>query len=148
MCMGVSTSKERKKEEILIYDLLQLSSLIHHAVPVHAAFHSAVGSFFSSQPATHLHVWVTSCVLRSEPHQPPPTPFPQRFTVTLLHPETHHDRITHNTRDSEIWQRQICADEYLLSQPIKQPFNSQFINGMLYLSANLFYLMFVFDRHN
>lgn len=38
MCMGVSTLKERRKEEILIYGLLQISSLIHHAVPVHAAF--------------------------------------------------------------------------------------------------------------
>lgn len=35
--MGVSTLKERIEEEILIYGLLQLSSLIHHAVCVHAA---------------------------------------------------------------------------------------------------------------
>lgn len=35
MCTGVSTLKESKKEEILIYGLLQLSSLIHHAVPAH-----------------------------------------------------------------------------------------------------------------
>lgn len=37
MCMGVSTLKGKRKEEILIYGLLQLSYLIHHAVPVHAA---------------------------------------------------------------------------------------------------------------
>lgn len=38
MCMGVSTLKERRKGEILIYGILQLSTLIHHAVPEHAAF--------------------------------------------------------------------------------------------------------------
>lgn len=37
ICMGVSTLKERRKGEILIYDLLQLCCLIHHAVPVQAA---------------------------------------------------------------------------------------------------------------
>lgn len=37
MCMEVSTLKERRKEEILIYDLLQVSTLIYHAVPAHAA---------------------------------------------------------------------------------------------------------------
>lgn len=34
--MGVSTLKERIKEVVLIYGLLQLSSLIYHAVPVHS----------------------------------------------------------------------------------------------------------------
>lgn len=43
--MGVSILKERIKEEILIYDLLQLSSLIYHAVPVHSSITPWKGAF-------------------------------------------------------------------------------------------------------
>lgn len=84
------------------------------------------------------------CALLRPSATPPTNLLPPSFTVTLIHPETHHDRITHNTRDSEIWQSSICVDKYLLSQPIKQLFNSQFFNKMLYLSANLLYSIFVF----
>lgn len=99
--------------------------------------------FLAVQPATHPHVSLTSCVLHSDPNNP----LPSRFTVTLLHPEMHRDRITHNTWRSEIWQRQIGADEHLLS-PIKPLFIFRFINRTLYLSAPLVKLMFFFDSHN
>lgn len=49
--MGVSTLKERIKEEILIYGLLQLTSLIYHAVPVHSSITPWEGAFSLRLPA-------------------------------------------------------------------------------------------------
>lgn len=113
--MGVSTLKERREAEILIYGLLQLSSLIHHAVPAHAAFTPRQGASLPLCAAGHSSSCLGNKLCAQTPSNPIPPSFPRRFAVTLLHPETHHDRITHNTLGAEIWQSQICADEYLLS---------------------------------
>lgn len=99
--------------------------------------------FLAVQPATHPHVSLTSCVLHSDPNNP----LPARFAVTLLHPEMHRDRITHNTWGSEIWQSQIGADEYLLS-PIKQLFIPDSLTECSICLLLLVKLMFFFDSHN
>lgn len=73
--MGVSTLKERIKEQILIYGLLQLCSLIYHAVPVHSSItpgrELTLSRSLPVEPATHPHVGVTSCVLFSGSLHPP-----------------------------------------------------------------------------
>lgn len=99
MCMGVSTLKGKRKEEILIYGLLQLFSLIHHAVPVHAAVTPRQGASLPLHAVSHSF----SCLGKKlyaplRPQQPPSNALLPRFTVTLLHPETHHDRITPSTK--------------------------------------------------
>lgn len=122
MCMGVSTLKERMKEEILIYGLLQLSSLIYHAVPVHTTITPWQGASLPLYADGHS----SSCL-------------GNKLCALLRHPANPSNPLSHSY--SQRPDSQICADEYLLSQPIRQLFNSHFIDRTLYLSANLFFLV-------
>lgn len=122
------------------------SSLIHHAVCVHAAITPPAGSFSSSASHSSTCLGNKLCA----PLRPPAAPSsPFSSTAPLSHSYTQRRSMTGllTTRGSETWQRQICADEYLLSQHIKQPFDSKFMNRILYLSSNVFDLMLLFDTH-
>lgn len=92
--------------------------------------------FLSMQTATHPHVWVTSCVLCSGTLQTPPTFFLSALLSSSYSQRPNMTRITHYTRGTKIWQSQICADEYLLSKPTRQLFNSQFIDRTLCFSCS------------
>lgn len=81
--MGVSTLKERIKEEILIYGLLQLSSLIYHAVPVHSSITPWEGAF-----SLRSLLWSRTLILMfGEEAEALCSPLPLCFIVTAPTPK-------------------------------------------------------------
>lgn len=81
--------KERREGEILIYGLLQFPpSFIMLSLCTPPSFPSRELLFLSVQPASHSHVWVTSCVLHSDPEQNPSIFFPS------LSPQLHCHTLT------------------------------------------------------
>lgn len=95
--------------------------------------------FLSMQPATSSSCQGNKlCALLREPCKIPPTASPSALLSHYYTARPSMTRITLCTYGTKIWQSQICADEYILSWPMEQLFNSQFIDRMLHLSADLF----------
>lgn len=90
-CKGVSALKERRKEEILIYGLLQLCSLIHHAVCVHAAITPLQGACLPHHAVGHSSSCLGNklCALLRPPASPS-----KLFSSLLCQSHSHTQRHT------------------------------------------------------
>lgn len=116
MGRGVPTLKERREREILIYGLLQLSSLIYHAVRLHTAIAPLQEACLPHHESSHS----SSCLGNKlcTPLRPLASP------LNLSPPAMQSHSYTHNCAPrqdysqftgSEMWQDLIIVNKNLLS---------------------------------